>query len=69
MDWVDDPDSRVDIVATARQDLAGIARLARGLATARITLARVATWTMRWKPAMNAFATPFADRWPVAETY
>ncbi len=43
VDWVDDPDSRVDIVATARQDLAGIARLARGLATARIPLARVAT--------------------------
>ena len=27
VDWVDDPDSRVDIVATALTDLAGIARL------------------------------------------
>jgi len=26
-------------------------------------------WTMRWKPALNAFAITFADRWPVAETY
>jgi hypothetical protein len=27
--WVDDPDSRVDIVATAREDLRGIMRLRR----------------------------------------
>jgi putative transposase len=26
-------------------------------------------WTVRWKPALNAFATTFADRWPAAETY
>lgn len=26
-------------------------------------------WTMRWKPALNAFAMTFADRWPAAETY
>ena len=25
--------------------------------------------TMRWKPALNAFATTFPDRWPAAETY
>jgi putative flippase GtrA len=29
VDWVDDPDSRVDIVATAREDLRGIVRLVR----------------------------------------
>jgi putative transposase len=28
-----------------------------------------ARWTMRWKPALNAFAVTFADRWPPAETY
>lgn len=33
VDWVDDPDSRVDIVATALADLRGIARLGRALAT------------------------------------
>ena len=26
-------------------------------------------WTVRWKPALNAFAVTFADRWPAAETY
>jgi putative flippase GtrA len=39
VDWIDDPDSRVDIVATARADLAGIARLARALATGRLPIA------------------------------
>jgi len=24
---------------------------------------------MRWKPALNAFAITFADRWPAPETY
>jgi transposase-like protein len=28
-----------------------------------------ARWTMRWKPALNAFAITFAERWPAAETY
>jgi transposase-like protein len=26
-------------------------------------------WTMRWKPALNAFAITFGDRFPAAETY
>ena len=26
-------------------------------------------WTMRWRPALNAFAITFADRWPAPETY
>ena len=26
-------------------------------------------WTMRWKPAINAFAITFGDRWPTAEHY
>jgi glycosyltransferase involved in cell wall biosynthesis len=33
VDWVDDPDSRVAIVATALADLRGVARLAHGSAT------------------------------------
>ncbi len=32
VDWIDDPDSRVDIVATAKADLRGIARVGRALA-------------------------------------
>src|SRR5665213_3481698 len=41
VDWVDDPDSRVDIVATAIADLKGMARVARGLASGRIPVDRV----------------------------
>ena len=35
VDWVDDPDSRVDIVATAVADLKGVARLLPGFASGR----------------------------------
>ena len=41
VDWVDDPDSRVDIVATAVADLKGIARLACALGAGRLPLATV----------------------------
>jgi putative flippase GtrA len=36
VDWIDDPDSRVDLIPTAIADLKGVVRLARGLATGRI---------------------------------
>ena len=36
VDWVDDPDSRVDIVATATADVKGIVRLLKGFATGTI---------------------------------
>jgi putative flippase GtrA len=39
VDWVDDPDSSVDILATAVADLKGVARLGRALATGRLPLA------------------------------
>jgi putative flippase GtrA len=38
VDWVDDPDSRVEIVATAVADLRGIVRLGRALASGRLPL-------------------------------
>ncbi|WP_227997378.1 bifunctional glycosyltransferase family 2/GtrA family protein [Nocardia australiensis] len=38
VDWIDDPDSRVDIVDTARKDLRGIGRLAGALATGALPL-------------------------------
>lgn len=41
VDWVDDPDSRVDIWRTARDDLRGIARVASDLARGRLPLADV----------------------------
>lgn len=41
VDWVDDPHSTVDIVATAVADLKGIARLLKGFATGQIPVARI----------------------------
>lgn len=41
VDWVDDPDSRVDIVATAVADLKGIARLSKDIAAGRIRMSDV----------------------------
>ncbi len=41
VDWVDDPDSRVDIVATALADLRGIWRLGRALLTGSLPLAEL----------------------------
>ena len=38
VDWIDDPDSRVDIVRTAIADLKGIARVGRALFTGRLPL-------------------------------
>ncbi|MET7772454.1 bifunctional glycosyltransferase family 2/GtrA family protein [Nocardia sp. NPDC005366] len=38
VDWIDDPDSRVDIVDTARKDLRGIRRLVRATATGALPL-------------------------------
>lgn len=38
VDWVDDPDSRVDVVGTAREDLRGIWRVARSIVSGRAAL-------------------------------
>ncbi len=38
VDWIDDPDSRVDIIATALADLRGIARLLKGFARGEIAV-------------------------------
>jgi putative flippase GtrA len=43
VDWVDDPDSRVDIVATALADLRGVARLAASGPIARFMAVGVAS--------------------------
>jgi glycosyltransferase involved in cell wall biosynthesis len=40
VDWVDDPDSRVQVLATAWNDLKGVARLGTTLARGRICLPR-----------------------------
>ena len=41
VDWVDDPDSRVDIVRTALDDLRGVVRLGTSLARGRLPLREV----------------------------
>ncbi|RAJ60473.1 GtrA-like protein [Streptomyces sp. Amel2xB2] len=41
VDWVDDPDSRVDLLPTALADLRGVWRVGRALATGALPLARL----------------------------
>jgi putative flippase GtrA len=41
VDWVDDPDSRVDILSTATDDLKGMVRVTRGLLSGRIPVDRL----------------------------
>jgi putative flippase GtrA len=41
VDWVDDPDSKVDIVRTATDDLRGVWRVGRALTTGRLALDRL----------------------------
>ncbi|MFC5750620.1 glycosyltransferase [Actinomadura rugatobispora] len=41
VDWVDDPDSRVDIVSTAAADILGILRLGRALTTGTVPIAHL----------------------------
>lgn len=43
VDWIDDPDSRVDLAATVMADLHGIARLGCALATRALPLAALRT--------------------------
>jgi glycosyltransferase involved in cell wall biosynthesis len=43
VDWVDDPDSRVDLLATALADLRGVARLAVGSRVARFAAVGIAS--------------------------
>jgi putative flippase GtrA len=43
VDWIDDPDSRVDIVATATADLKGVARMRKGLRAGSIPVDSIAT--------------------------
>jgi putative flippase GtrA len=42
VDWVDDPDSKVDIVATATADLKGVARMLKEFATGAVPVKEIA---------------------------
>ncbi len=59
VDWVDDPDSRVDIVPTAIADLKGVARLMRALAAGRVPVESV-----RAQFGRAALSGPAADGGP-----
>jgi putative flippase GtrA len=56
VDWVDDPDSRVDIVATARADLAGIVRMLRAFATGALPVSE-----LRASIGRHPLSAPSAD--------
>jgi len=56
VDWVDDPDSRVDIVPTAVKDLQGVARMACGLASGSIPVDALRTALRGEQPPVSLFA-------------
>ncbi|MEA2145427.1 MAG: hypothetical protein QOG59_1014, partial [Solirubrobacteraceae bacterium] len=60
VDWVDDPDSRVDIVATAIADLRGVWRLALGSPLVRFMLVGIAS-TAAYAGLFLALAGPLGD--------
>jgi putative flippase GtrA len=53
VDWVDDPDSRVDIVSTAVEDLKGIVRVGRTLARGELPLHTLVDLTRTPHPALH----------------
>jgi putative flippase GtrA len=61
VDWTDDPDTRVDIMATALADLRGVARLALGTALARFLLVGVVS-TLAYALLFIVLATPLGAR-------
>ena len=75
MDWIDDPDSRVNIVATALGDLRGIVRLGTGLARgtirgpallARTRGRRVIRWRRRGLARPRAARRSASGSWAVS---
>ncbi|HWC38202.1 MAG TPA: dolichyl-phosphate beta-glucosyltransferase [Acidimicrobiales bacterium] len=57
VDWVDGPESRVDIAQTAAADLKGIGRLVRGFATGRLR-----AWVVRGRDGPRNSARPDRPR-------
>ena len=56
VDWIDDPNSKVDIVATAREDLRGIARLRRTIPS--LPLPAIRARMGRTTPPARVLVTP-----------
>lgn len=63
VDWVDDPDSRVDIVATAMADLRGVVRVGKAISTGALPLADVRAQLRPMKDEVedSASTLAFAD--------
>ncbi len=55
VDWFDDPDSRVDVVGTALDDLRGVRRVRRSLATGALPVADIAARLGRGAPGGSAW--------------
>lgn len=64
VDWVDDPDSRVDIVATAMADLRGVIRVGRALTTGALPLADLRAELLPPPKAVTAPTQPLATSGP-----
>ena len=63
VDWIDDADSRVDIIDTALRDLRGMARVGLGLARGTIKVPRLALReSMYAKPKARSVSAPAATR-------
>lgn len=60
VDWVDDPDSSVDIVATARADLQGVARMALATPVARFMAVGLLS-TLAYALLFLALSAPFGS--------
>ena len=60
VDWVDDPDSRVDIWRTARDDLRGVVRVGWNLTRGRIPLVDRVPWPPAAKPRLVTQLARFA---------
>jgi putative flippase GtrA len=58
VDWIDDPDSSVNIVATAKADLRGVARLLRAFATGSLPISEVRAQLGRAPIQVNAPGVP-----------
>ncbi len=63
VDWVDDPDSSVDIVATALADLRGIVRVRRAIASGTVPVAHLRSWVGRG-PLDRGSTAPLTDQPP-----
>ncbi len=60
VDWTDDPDSRVDIIATALADLRRVARLALGTPLARFLLIGVISTPTSFPAVSGGGSSPAA---------